>query len=81
MSNKTFWSRMHEASLNEEVYSGEFWEILDRFAPGMYYMTMYGNNQVSAEFVQRLPEFRKWAKANNVRWFRSWEEREAWYNE
>lgn len=84
MSNKTFHDRMYEIALNEGAYSlnGEFWKMLDRFAPGMYnYSQMYCQNQVTSEFIRKLPEFRKWAKTNNVRWFRSWEEREAWYNE
>lgn len=80
MTNATYHKRLNEISLNEGLRGGEFWEILDTFAPKMYYFRpMYGCNEVSGEFISRLPEFRKWMKARGLRWFRTWEEREEWF--
>lgn len=79
MSNATFSKRMDEVRLNEGLLN--LWDIIDSFAPRMYYYDpCYECNVVSAEFLARLPEFRKWAKARGLRWFRTWEERENWLN-
>ena len=81
MCNKTFHNRMYEISLNESFYGGEFWKILDRFAPKMWYRcSLYPCNEVDVEFARRLPEFRKWAKAQGITWFKTWEEREMWFD-
>lgn len=78
MSNTTFRKRLEEVKLNE---SSELWSILDAFAPGMYYYDpCYGCNVVIPEFLERLPEFRKWAKSKGLRWFRIWEQLEEWLN-
>ena len=80
MCNKTFHNRLYEVQLNESVRGYGLWELLDKFAPGMYYYeSCYGCNAVSCEFLRRLPEFRKWAKSHGYTWFRTWEEREAWF--
>lgn len=42
--------------------------------------SLYSCNEVDVEFARRLPEFRKWAKAQGITWFKTWEEREMWFD-
>lgn len=83
MTNATFRSRMDEISLNQNarMYDNSFEEMLDEFSPNMWYIDkIYGSVKVTSEFLKRLPEFRKWARENGRTWFRTWEQREAYYD-
>lgn len=80
MTNQTFHKRLYEVTLNEGWRGGDLSALLDKYAPNMYRKTMYGSNEVTVQFLQQLPKFRKWAKANGITWITKVEQDDALWN-